>query len=194
MTDDNSAQEGAEGNEDIEAAEMLAEAAKSQEDDGDKFDADTAKAKISKANREARQLRERLKQLEPLAEKAKELEDANKTELEKLTERASGAEDRATSAELRALRMEVALDKAPDGMPVTKIRALAKRLTGSTQEELEADAEELFAEFAPASDASTNGDGRPKETLPKVPLPNSENLRLDDETDPRKLAARLPRM
>lgn len=199
MADD--AQEGTQQQDDTDAEQLLSDAVEndggSQEDQGQQFDADTAKAKIRKANSEANNLRKRLKELEPLAARAQELEEAKKTDLEKANERVSGLESRATTAELAAMRLEVALDKAPDGMPVAKIRALAKRLTGSSQEELEEDAAELFAQFAP-----TNGDngaatgqpgGRPREKLRGVPLPGSDKVQLDDETDPRALAKRIPR-
>ena len=129
------------------------------------------------------------------------LEQAKKTEVEQLTDKASQAEDRATKAELAVMRLDVAFEAAPDGMPVSKIRALAKRLSGATQEELEADAQELFAEFA---DAKPTGEGddqqgkpsgagqqRPRESMGSVPLPGGDRIQLDEETDPRKLAERI---
>lgn len=57
------------------------------EDDGP-FDEARARAKIAKSNSEAANLRKRLKDLEPLAKKAQELEDANKSDSQRLTERA----------------------------------------------------------------------------------------------------------
>lgn len=125
-----------------------------------------------------------------------DLEQAKKTELEQLTDKATQAEDRATKAELAAMRLDVAFDNAPEGMPVSKIRALAKRLSGGTQEELEADAKELFAEFA---DTKADGDGqtkpdpgqRPRESMGSVPLPGGDRIQLDEPTDPRKLAERI---
>lgn len=124
------------------------------------------------------------------------LEQAKKTELEQLTDKATQAEDRATKAELAAMRLDVAFDKAPEGMPVSKIRALAKRLTGSTQDELEADAAELFAEFAdtkPAGDGQSKPDPgqRPRESMGSVPLPGGDRIQLDEPTDPRELAKRI---
>lgn len=126
------------------------------------------------------------------------LEAAKKTEVEQLTDKATQAEERASKAELSAMRLDVALDKAPEGMPVSKIRALAKRLTGSTQEELEADAEELFAEFAdtkPAGDGQAKPDPgqRPRESMGSVPLPGGDKIQLDELTDPRELAKRIKR-
>lgn len=149
------------------------------------FDEDRAKAKIAKANSEAAGLRKRLRELEPLAAKAKELEDANKSEAEKLTERLSGAEKRAQEAELRALRLEVAAEKG-------LTPAQARRLVGSSKEELEEDADDLLSSFAPKDDApkTPRVPGRPKERLrgggdPEEPV---------EETDPRKLADSIGRL
>lgn len=144
------------------------------------FDEDRAKAKIAKANQEAKNLRARLKELEPLAAKAKELEDANKTEAEKLSERATAAEQRAQEAELRLMRLEVAADKG-------LTPAQAKRLVGATREEMEADADDLLATFGPKTD--------PPPKAPRVPGKPTPRLRgggdpdeEPEETDPRKLA------
>jgi hypothetical protein len=91
------------------------------------------KAALRKANKEAETLRLKLQ----------EFEDRDKTEAEKVAERAKTAEDRATQAESRALRLEVAFEKG-------LTPAQAKRLVGATREELEADADELLETFKPA--------------------------------------------
>lgn len=128
------------------------------------------------------------------AEKAeaelKKRQDAEKTEAEKLEERASTAEKKATQAEATALRLDVALDKAPEGMSIAQVRKLAKRLSGESREDLEADAEELFADFAPADDEGQGPRRRPRERLRPGASPSSE----PEETDPDKLAATVPRM
>lgn len=73
--------------------------------------------------------------------------DAEKSELQKAVEARETAEKKAAEADLRALRLEVAQDK---GLTATQ----AKRLVGSTREELETDADELLSAFpAPAKDA-----------------------------------------
>lgn len=72
------------------------------------------------------------------AEKAKafdEFQESQKTEMQKLTDRADAAEAKASAVEALALRMEVAADK---GIP-------ASLLTGSTKDELEAAADALLA-------------------------------------------------
>jgi hypothetical protein len=82
--------------------------------------------------------------LKSKAAKFDELDQASKTEQERLTERLAAAEARAAETESRALRLEVASE---NGLTPTQ----AKRLVGSTREELEADAKELLETFKPAS-------------------------------------------
>jgi hypothetical protein len=65
------------------------------------------KAKIHKANQEAANLRKRLKDLEPLAAKAKELEDAQKTEAERLQARLDEREKEIGALRVRAVKSEV---------------------------------------------------------------------------------------
>jgi hypothetical protein len=128
--------------------------------------------------------REKLKtERDALAAKAKEIADAEKSETDKLTERATAAEKAAGESTLEAARLRVALKK---GLTETQ----AKRLIGATEEELEADADELLLSFQ-------NDDGRqdpdplrrPRERLRPGAVPASEL----EETDPAKLAAMVPR-
>lgn len=91
------------------------------------------KRALAKANKEAETLRLKLK----------EFEDRDKTEAERLAERADAAEKRALDMETAAMRLEVA---AENGLTP----AQAKRLVGTTRDELEADAKELLATFQPA--------------------------------------------
>ena len=148
-------------------------------DDDEPVDVPRAKAKIRKANQEAKALRERVKELEAVERKLQELEDAEKSQLDKANERISAAERRAEDAETRALRLQVAHEKG-------LTPAQAKRLSGSTQEELEADADELAELFAPSS-------GR-EESTSRGPKP-----RIDDDTpsdagadeDPAELAKKV---
>lgn len=88
---------------------------------------------LNKANKEAEALRLQLK----------EFQDRDKSEAEKVAERAQSAETRAAEAESKALRLEVAFEKG-------LTPAQAKRLVGQTREELEADADELLETFKPA--------------------------------------------
>jgi len=101
------------------------------------------------------------------ASKLKELEDAGKTEAERLQAKADENEKKAAAAEARALRLEVAAAKG-------LTPAQAKRLVGATKEEFEADADELLTTFKPADtaggsdtdeEAETTTTGRPREAL-----------------------------
>ncbi|MFE2909983.1 hypothetical protein ACFXGC_36815, partial [Streptomyces olivaceus] len=66
------------------------------------------------AEREARRdLERRLKEVEPLAAKYREIEDSQKSDLERLTEQLTAAEQRAQQAESDGLRMQVAAAKGP---------------------------------------------------------------------------------
>ena len=121
---------------------------------------------LAKANKEAEQARLKVKQYE----------DATKSEQEKLTERASELEKSLTTAEANAARFEIALEKG-----LTKSQA--KRLVGSTREELEADAEELLADLGLGEEKPTPA-RRPQERLKPGAAPDAE----PEEHDPAKLA------
>lgn len=126
------------------------------------------------------------------AEKLEELEDAKKSEIDRATDKVTQAEKRAAEAERRALQIEVALDKAPEGMAVSQVRKLAKRLAGDSREELEADAEELFTEFRSDKDDDGGDDDtskrRPKEALKPGAAPRAK----PEENDPKALADAVP--
>jgi len=141
-------------------------------------DTTALKAALEAERKRATEAENQLKQVRlQMANQAKET-DASKTELEKLTERLEAAEKRQAEAERLALVAEISRDKK---LPP----ALAKRLTGSTAEELAADADDLLAAFGPAkgdddqgdkganggtaagasTTTDTGGAGRPKEAL-----------------------------
>jgi hypothetical protein len=92
-----------------------------------------------------------------LKAKLQEIEDRDKTEQQRKDEAAAADAKRATDAEAKALRYEVAADK---GIPLKH----AHRLVGSNKEELEADATELAKElkaedgpdFAPGARRTVN--------------------------------------
>lgn len=118
------------------------------------------------------------------AAKAKQLdesEEANKTEIQKAADRAADAEKRAAEAEMRALRAEVAYSK---GLTPSQ----AKRLVGTTQEELEADADEFLESIKPDESGKAPG-GKPKEDLRGGSEPSED----PEEMDPKKLADMVPR-
>ncbi|HVL82687.1 MAG TPA: hypothetical protein VM367_00105 [Pseudonocardia sp.] len=122
------------------------------------------------------------------ADKLREYEDANKSESQRLQEERDSHKTRAEKAEAALRRREVAEERAPEHATPAQIRAVAKRLAGESDEELEADADELFALLAPAPEPRKVAQ-RPKERLRGGGDPDDE----PDETDPRKLADAIRR-
>lgn len=188
MSDEENSVEETEAQE-TETTEVEQTEENSEEKDQEQFDEERAKSDLSKKNRENANLRARLKELKPLADKAKELEDAQKSESEKLTEAKTSAEKKALEAGQEAMRLRVALKK---GLTETQ----AKRLVGESEEELEQDADELLDSFKPKEDDETLEDestkpkpSRPRERLKSGTAPSAE----PDETDPAKLAAAVSR-
>lgn len=148
-------------------------------------------AKLSKANREAANLRQRLKELEPLAAKAKELEQANQSDLERATNERDSHKSRADKAESVVKRWDVAAANAPEHATFAQVKAVAKRLQGDTDDDLEADAAELFELLAPKpADPPARVPARPAERMPRGGGDPDEP---PEETDPKKLAALIPR-
>ena len=93
------------------------------------------------------------------AKRLAEIEEAQKTAEQKAADKAAEADAKAAKAEQELMRYRVAVRK---GLPET----LAKRLTGGTEEELEADADELLS--LTKRDEPVEGDkpeSRPKERL-----------------------------
>lgn len=133
-----------------------------------------ARKALARANKEAADLRK----------KVKDFEDANKSEVEKATSTATEATKRAEEAELKALRLEVGIEKG-------LTPAQSRRLVGSNREELESDADELLESFG-AGDA--DGKKRPPAKKPAARLRGGEDPEEEaEELDPRKLAANHPR-
>ena len=128
---------------------------------------------------EARKWEQRAKENKSAAEKLKELEDAKKTEAQRLAEERDSHKTRAEKVEGELLRLRVGLAKG-------LTEAQAKRLVGSTKEELEADAEDLLATFG-------GGGSRPGSTRPTERLRGGGEPDDDPEPDLTKIAADIPR-
>ncbi len=97
------------------------------------------------------------------ARRLQELEDASKSEGQKLTERTTAAEKAAAAAQGELLRLRVAMRKG-------LTEAQAKRLVGATEEELEADADELLTSFGQKNSGGDDGAAAGKPTRPKERL------------------------
>lgn len=151
------------------------------EGEGEEWDQARAEATIKK-QRKAEQAA--LKRAAAAEKRAKELEDAAKTDEEKREEAKATAEREATEAKAEAMRLRVAIKK---GLTETQ----AKRLIGSTEDELEADADELLASFKQEGDEGEGGKGRqrPAERLRPGAVPGAE----PEEMNPDKLAEAVPR-
>lgn len=121
---------------------------------------DSAEKKLSQADVDRivqeRLARERQKYADYDDLKAKaEAADSSKTDLEKLTEQIEALKAENEGNKTKALRSEIASAK---GVP-------AALLTGSTQEELEAQADALLKFAEDRAPKTESGDGRPKEAL-----------------------------
>lgn len=124
-----------------------------------------AEAEAEKWKTLSRQNEQRAKDNAEKAKKFDEHEEANKTELEKLKERAEAAErvnaERDAREAAGKLREDIAKEK---GFADRKINASALR--GTTREELEAHADELLALVpAPAAGPSADGQGAAGEQI-----------------------------
>lgn len=114
------------------------------------------KAEAEKWKALSRKNETEVKALRPAAQKLADLEESQKSELEKAQARADAAEKKALETELAALRASVALEK---GLTPSQ----AKRLVGSSREDLEADADELLADLkniTPGAAPSAEGQGK----------------------------------
>lgn len=91
---------------------------------------------------------------------------------------------KASAAEVSALKLQVALEAAPDGMSAKRVAQLAKRISGSTREELEKDAKDLFAEFGNGSGDGKEGDGKGGDAqVPRRPNSRLRGGANNDEED-----------
>jgi hypothetical protein len=138
---------------------------------------------IGDLRKEAAGYRTQVRDLEPFRVRATELEEASKSELQRATEAAAQAAARASDAESRLMRIEVA---NAAGIPVDQ----AHRLVGSTVEELTADAEQ-FASILASQSGSQPVPTRPRETMRGSGSLDAGTL---PETDMRKMVERIPRI
>ena len=133
---------------------------------GGDSDLEKARAEAEKWKALSRKNEEQAKANAEKAKKFDELEEANKTEQEKLLARAEAAEKKLADREAKdaaaATAAEVAKEK---GVPVSALR-------GSTTEELEAHADELLA-ILPKKDPAPSADGQGEASGAASPPPPS---------------------
>jgi hypothetical protein len=94
-------------------------------------------ADLAKERDKRQELERLLEELKPLAAKAKELEDAQKSEIERAKEAATAAEERAVKAEAEALRYRIATKHSISDEDAKLW------LTGTNEEDLTKQAERL---------------------------------------------------
>jgi hypothetical protein len=162
---------------------------------------DAGKRALDAERKALRDAKARIKELEPLAAKAREFEDANKSELQRLEDQLAAEREARSNFEQQLLRRDVASDK---GLTAQQ----ARFLVGSTREELEDAADELVAAFkatappavppadpAPVppvnghADPAATGNGRPSrpvETLRPGAAPTAE-----PDEDPAEIAKQI---
>lgn len=109
----------------------------------------------------------RRNEVNELKSRIEDFESANASELEKAQSKAAKKEQEAQEALSKLLRHEVADEKQ---VPV-KAR---KYLTGSTREELEANADELIADFK-GSEQTPDFDGGAREPAPEPKSPEQQH-------------------
>lgn len=138
--------------------------------ESEQFDAERAKKALSKKNSENENLRRRLKELEPLAKKAQELEDAERSESERLTEQLRVAEERVTAVQQRAVRSEVrALASSEFADPEDAPAFLD--LAGYVGEDGEVDADQIRTDLKALLKAKPHL-AKPEDTGPRRPAPD----------------------
>lgn len=142
-----------------------------------------ALAEERKARRDAE------KQAKELADRLQAIEDKDKSEVERLTEQVATLTKERDGAVAKADRLEVSILKSLDEDQAKRITSAARRLTGTTREELEEDADEFLSAFAPpTAEPRPTPTGKPQERLkpgsgdPDVPA---------EETDIKALGARM---
>jgi hypothetical protein len=141
----------------------------------------------------ARTARDKARQeADELRRKLAKYEGEKKSELQRLIDERDALKEQLGQVSSAAKRRDVAEEFAPEHATAKQIRLVSKYITGSTDEELEASAEELFAQFAPAPPETPKArtPARPKERLRTGKSDPEDD---DEESDPRKLAEMIRR-
>lgn len=160
--------------------------------DDDKGTPATGEPKVeSDADKWKKLSRQNEKNLRDAQAKLKEFEDKGKSETQRLQEAHDSYKTQAEKAATELARMNMAAEHAPEHATLAQLRKVAKRLRGDTPEELEADAKELWEDYAPTAGASSTAStvGKPAVRLKGGADPSEE----PDEMDPRKIVAQIPR-
>lgn len=186
---DDDADDDADGNGD-DKSDKPGDGADKKDTDGDPSKlGDPGKRALDAMKRERNAAR---KELADYRAKLKEIEDKDKTEAQRLQEARDEAANRAAKAEEQARSLSIAMERAPTHATLAQVRAVAKRVRGESDEDMESDADELFELLAPApkdDGPPRKVAGKPRERLRGGGDPEEE----PEESDPRKLAEMIRR-
>jgi hypothetical protein len=116
-------------------------APEAEEQQSEDLSPEALRKQLEKARKDAAGYRTKLRELEPIAAKAKELEDAQKSEAQKLTERAELAERTASEAQREMSRLRVLSE-------INLPADLHEFVIGDTEDEMRAKAQKLQGQFA----------------------------------------------
>ena len=152
-------------------------------------DIEKMKAALHKANEEAKKYRLEAKAKDDELADLKKAQDTSKSDMDKVQEQIAALEKRAETAERQALVAKVAQAK---NIPA----ALATRLTGTTQEELETDADGLLEALNLGKSDDDGGTGKPPPSSKPSPdlKGGTDPTEGAVETNPAKLAEGVPRV
>lgn len=127
-----------------------------------------SEAYVRQLRREASGYRSKLADAET---RLQAIDDRDKTEQQRLSEKATTLETRASEAELRLLRYEIAAERGLD-------MAAARFLTGTSREEVEASAAELAKLLEPTPKPTAGFDGGARQTAPESKTPEEAHNEL----------------
>lgn len=136
------------------------------------------------AERKARRDAER--QVTELAGRLKAIEDRDKSDSERHAEENATLKKELETATATSARYKVALEK---GLSITQ----AKRLVGSTEDELSLDADELLTDLGVTDTPTGSETGPATRPRPDLTPGSGDPDATPEETDPAKLAALVPR-
>lgn len=156
--------------------------------DGDGSTDDLGEGGKSALRAERRRATKAERELKAAQERLAAIEEGDKSELQKAQDAATAASRRAEEAELKLLRLEVAAEKG-------LTPAQAKRLNGTTREDLAEDADDFLESIGKASSDSGDSDGsNTDDSGQKVRLQGGATSEdASDEPDAATALANIPR-
>jgi CHAD domain-containing protein len=186
---------------DEDAERLLADAVDDDGDDDDDEGSGSGKLRdegkraleaMKEQRKAARTARDQArKEADDLRRELDKFRNANKSELQRLIDERDALKEQLGQVSSAAKRRDFAEELAPEHATAQQIRLVAKYIAGSTDEELEASAQELFSTFAPEPPKAKTT-RRPEERLAR-PKGGTNPEEDDEETDARKLADMIRR-